>query len=230
MVENAITKIVDEGLESLGRYYSTYRAVVVNNDDPKLKNRLKVAIPGIHGGMMLWALPKGQCGTKDSGFKYITPKIGDTVYISFEFGDPSMPLWEYHGWAKGEAPIELTLPDVCGFVTPGGIQVIYNDEDGSLNLYLPGEANIVSDKEINVVGEKVIINGGLNGGMVKIQELTNKLNKTIQELESLRLAFNTHTHGGVTTGPGISAIPVTQYTSPFSSYNKEDYEDTKFTH
>lgn len=109
-------KIVVEGIESLGRYYSNYRARVVNNDDPDDLNRVKVAIPGINGGIILWAYPKGQHGGNQNGFKYLPPKIGDTVWVSFEQGDPSLPLWEYHSWAGEETPDDLKGPNRMGLL------------------------------------------------------------------------------------------------------------------
>lgn len=55
-----------------------------------------------------------------------------------------------------------------------------------------------------------------NQGLVKIQELTDKLNDLIT-------TFNAHTH---TTSLGPSGPP----TSRASSFNKNDYEDTKVKH
>ena len=41
----------------------------------------------------------------------MSPKNGDIVYITFEYGDPSKPLWEYHGWAQNQIPDILTNTD-----------------------------------------------------------------------------------------------------------------------
>ena len=46
----------------------------------------------------------------------------------------------------------------------------------------------------------------------------------------LKTDYNTHTHTGVTTGPGTTAPPVMPHNNTFSTFNKSDYEDTKFTH
>ena len=44
--------ITDEGLEGLGRYYSVYRGIVVdNNDVEKNMNRIKVCVPEVMGGV-----------------------------------------------------------------------------------------------------------------------------------------------------------------------------------
>ena len=230
-MENLTKALVEQGIESLGRYYSIYRAIVVKNVDPMATNRLKVAIPGIQGGLTLWALPKGQHGSKGTGFKYLCPRNGDIVFVSFEYGDPSKPLWEYHSWASKEMPKELDSPDVCGFVTPNGISVLFDDRDGSLDLYLPGEANIYSNNIINIGSkEKININSGNKGGVINIEDLTNKLNQLVREVDQLRNLLNTHTHVGVMSGPSTSGPTQIQSTSPISQFNKEDYEDKNFNH
>ena len=69
--------ITEEGLEGLGRYYSVYRGIVVDNDDVEKKmNRVKVCVPEVMGGVFAWAYPKGQHGSISSGFKFLAPKVG----------------------------------------------------------------------------------------------------------------------------------------------------------
>ena len=222
--------IVEKGIEGIGRFYSIYKAYVVDNDDPQCQNRLKVSC-FIHGGLNLWALPKGQHGSLDNGFKYFAPKIGDVVWISFEQGDPSKPVWEYYGWASGEMPMDLDSPNRAGIVTPNGTTIILDDDTGNLDIYVQGKVNIYSKDDINIGSARTVnLNGGNNGGVINIVELTEKLNKLVSELEKLKLSFNTHIHTGVTTGPSVSGIPTVQHTSPFSVFNKTDYEDLKFNH
>ena len=51
--------ITEEGLEGLGRYYSIYRGIVVdNNDTEKKMNRVKVCIPEVMGGTFAWLYRK----------------------------------------------------------------------------------------------------------------------------------------------------------------------------
>lgn len=69
--------------------------------------------------------------------------------------------------------------------------------------------------------ESVTFNGGTLGGMVKIQELTAKLNQLVE-------AFNSHTHSVSTTGTAEAqtgtAAPVI---SRAVSFDKKDYENEK---
>lgn len=78
---------------------------------------------------------------------------------------------------------------------------------------------------------KITINGGNLNGLVKIQELTDKLNNLVTWCKN-------HTHGGVITavsgGSGAPAVGTTGKTAtPTSSpsdFNKSDYEDTTIKH
>ena len=215
--------LMERGIESLGRFYSIYRGMVVDNNDPNHMNSLQVAIPEIQGGIIVWALPFGQHGGLKTGFKYLAPEIGDTVYIMFEYGNPSKPLWTYHGFGLEQIPEELDDPNKMGIITPNGNLVILDETSGELNIFTEGNITIKSNKVIQ-------FQDGANEGLIKINELTNKLNQTISELEALRSTFNAHTHSGVQSGGSTSAVPIQQIIKSFSKYDKNDYEDKKCIH
>jgi hypothetical protein len=232
--------LTEEGIEGLGRYYSIYRGIVVdNNDMEKHMNRIKVCCPEVMGGIITWAFPKGQHGSINNGFKYLAPKVGDIVFVTFEFGDPTKPLWEYHGWGLQQIPDPLDGPNKMGIITPEGNVMVLDDDNGKLTVYINGDVGIAARGNISIQaqgdvsvgsGDTVILNKGENQGVVNIKELTEKLNNTIKELETLRALFNSHVHSGVTTGPGSSGPTVTQASQPFSTFKQEDYEDTKCIH
>ena len=231
--------IIREGLESFRRYYSVYRGVVVDNDDPENMNRVKVYVPEVNGGCTSWAFAKGQHGSVGDGFKYLPPQIGDVVYVTFEQGDFTKPLWEYHGWSAGQMPKDLRGVSKMGFITPSGSYVLIDDSDGSIKVYTRGDVSLYTEGNLVVKAAKQIVitsdtnitlNEGKNAGMVNIIDLTTKLNNLVQELETLRTIFNTHVHSGVTTGPGSSAVPATQATTSFSTFKRSDYEDSNVTH
>nr|DAY25988.1 MAG TPA: hypothetical protein [Bacteriophage sp.] len=64
--------------------------------------------------------------------------------------------------------------------------------------------------------ESITINGGKLGGLVNIEQLTQKINELVQ-------AFNSHTHQG-THGPTGPPLKTAQ------QLNRNDYEDTKIKH
>ena len=81
-----------------------------------------------------------------------------------------------------------------------------------------------ADKVLIDADTEIVINGGNNGGLIKIQELTDKINALVD-------AFNKHTHqvnttGSATTQTGTAAAVVTQA----AKLNKSDYEDEKVKH
>lgn len=232
--------ITEEGIEGIGRYYSVYRGIVVdNNDIEKHVNRIKVCVPEVMGGISLWAYPRGQQGSISSGFKFINPKVGDIVFVTFEFGDPTKPLWEYHGWGLKQIPQPLDGPNKMGIITPEGNVITIDDDSGELNLHFNGPISVRSEKEVLVdaqgdvmisSGDSIILNTGENGGVVNILQLTEKLNQLVKELEQLRATFNSHVHSGILSGPAVSGPTTTQYVKPISSFSVDDYEDKSCIH
>lgn len=70
----------------------------------------------------------------------------------------------------------------------------------------------------------IIINGGNNDGIIKIKELTQKLNNLVN-------TFNSHVHQVSTTGTAAAQTgTAAAVTAKASKFNQSDYEDTKVTH
>ncbi|MBQ9439254.1 MAG: hypothetical protein IJU35_01455 [Paludibacteraceae bacterium] len=79
--------------------------------------------------------------------------------------------------------------------------------------------------------DSITINQGNNGGLIKIKELTDKLNNLVDEVNSLKDTFNGHIHEG--TGYAAFKLTITTPTSQasdVSKFKKDDYEDTKVKH
>lgn len=240
--------IVEKGLEGLNRFYGIYRALVRENRDPTNTNRLLLWIPEVMGGIVQWAYPRGQYGSIGYGVKWVTPKINEVVYVTFEYGDASKPLWEPHGWSKGESPSPINHPAVGGFITPRGNMFYYDERDNSLHINFKGTIYVQGGEDVVVVAKDiisissengVILNGGGNGGMVNAAELTQKLNQLVQELETQKQQLNlcisllnTHTHNctapGTPSGPNLMQMQA--ITQKFSQFNSLDYEDEKALH
>ena len=131
-----ISQIIQEyGIEHLGRFYGTYRGIVISNTDEDNTETLKVTVPAIYDGLTTIARPKGQEGGPNTGFKYLTPKPGQIVLVEFEYGDPLRALWTYHGWATEERPEELDK-DTLGIVTPNGNKVYLKEQDNTLYIII----------------------------------------------------------------------------------------------
>ena len=95
-----------------------------------------------------------------------------------------------------------------------GTAVVFGSLTGDLSQLVVLQIDHV--ESIKITGS-ISINDGNLGGLIKIAELTNKLNTLVQ-------SFNTHTHTGNMGAP--TSPPV----SPAQQFNKSDYEDTKIKH
>lgn len=124
-----INRIKEEGFEStINKFYSSYRAFVVDNEDPKGMNRLILLVPfyNINKPLTFWAYPKGQKGGMNHG-SFDIPNKGDMVWVSFEAGNISSPLWEYASYGENELPDEFETTKHIGYKTPRGTLILIND-------------------------------------------------------------------------------------------------------
>lgn len=72
------------------RFYGVYRGVVKDTRDPLNLFRIKVQVPQVLSDAVTeWAWPM----VSVSDIVASTPNVGDGVFVMFEGGDPSFPLW-----------------------------------------------------------------------------------------------------------------------------------------
>ena len=219
---SALTAISENGLENMGRYYSFYPGIVRDNVDPTNRHCLEVIVPEVQQGVVIWAAPGMDMIGNHFCCKYPTPLVGDEVYVIFRMGNIMNPFWIHKSFIRfeEEIPPQLSSNTTFGLFTQGGNHFWVDDYTGEFHVYTHGDINIRSDGTI-------IFNQGSNAGMVKIKELTEKLNKLVQEVERLRTLFNSHTHPGVQPGGGITSVTTSPYSQPITQFNKDDYENTK---
>lgn len=71
------------------KFFGHYRGVVVDNKDPDGHRRIKVKIPQLNDvDVTNYVWPK-----EVSSVRSQVPDIGEGVWIVFEGGDPSYPIW-----------------------------------------------------------------------------------------------------------------------------------------
>jgi uncharacterized protein involved in type VI secretion and phage assembly len=164
-----LTRLVSLFQEKVeNRYYGKYRAVVTNNEDPEMRGRLKVNVPSLLGeteiGWAMPCLPYG--GGADRGY-YMVPEPGDGVWVEFEAGRLSYPIWSGTWWAQDEAPKgaedEDPAPARKLIKTGSGHLIQLDDTDGS-------ESITIIDKD----GNKVI----MNADAIEINADTRDVNVT----------------------------------------------------
>lgn len=133
-------KLISHGFEVFGRYYSSYRGFVVDNQDPEGYGRLKLKVPEVYGQntMDYWAWQKGTYSGKDYGVQII-PQVKDMVWVEFEKGNPRNPVWTYGHFSKTntekEKPDNLKSPDIYWLKTPKGHIIKIDDGNNEINIY-----------------------------------------------------------------------------------------------
>ena len=85
------------------RFFGKYRGVVKDNADPTQRGRLKVLVRSVCGDEAVWAMPCVPYAGDGVGMVAL-PEPDTGVWVEFEGGDPSFPIWTGFFWADGEAP------------------------------------------------------------------------------------------------------------------------------
>lgn len=84
-------------------YFGKYRGIVTDNQDQTNRGRLKVQVPAVLDTLEVWALPCVPYAGDGVGF-YSLPEAKTGVWIEFEGGDLSYPVWTGCFWADNELP------------------------------------------------------------------------------------------------------------------------------
>ncbi len=81
-----VDKDWNEGPLPGARLCGVYRGEVRDNVDPLAQSRVEVRVVGL-GNLLLWALPCQPVGAAG------VPAIGASVWVAFEGGNPTTPVW-----------------------------------------------------------------------------------------------------------------------------------------
>lgn len=133
------------------RFFGKYRGTVADNADPTGRARLMVKVPAVLGDVAVWAMPCVPYAGDDVGF-HALPEPGTGVWVEFEAGDPSFPIWTGFFWADNE------LPEAA----PAGVKIL---KTGEHVLRLDDDAvratlETSDDARIAMTGEIVASAGG----------------------------------------------------------------------
>ncbi|MCF3131466.1 phage baseplate assembly protein V [Streptomyces olivochromogenes] len=156
------------------RYLGKFRGRVVSNDDPLRIGRITVEVPDVLGDEpSTWALPCLPFTGPQAG-QFVVPPPGAGVWVEFEQGDPSFPVWTgcWYGDADElppDARRELQANAASKPVvvqTPGAHKIVLNDTAGAeqgILLQAQGGAYIRITKEAVVIatgaGAEIVLRG-----------------------------------------------------------------------
>jgi uncharacterized protein involved in type VI secretion and phage assembly len=136
MDEDTLMDVVDR-LRS--RFFGKYRGVVTDIDASTL--RIKAKVPAVLAGQPTgWCRPCVPYAGPSVGLAFL-PEVGSGVWIEFEGGDVSYPIWTGCFWHDGEQPSDAA-PAVKAIVTKSGHKILLDDDGMTITL---------SDKNNNTV-------------------------------------------------------------------------------
>jgi uncharacterized protein involved in type VI secretion and phage assembly len=134
------------------RRFGKCRGFVVDNQDPQKRGRLKLRIPTVLGAQESdWALPCLPYGGFDQQGMFFVPDVDAQVWVEFEEGDISRPIWVGTFWQqKSDVPEDAVkdVPTTRLFRTNSGHILQFDDEEGEerFRLHHPRDAEMVIDK------------------------------------------------------------------------------------
>lgn len=112
------------------RYYGKFRGIVTDNNDPDQQGRIQAKVPELFGDeVMGWAMACVPFAPPDHGFLAL-PEVDSNVWIEFEGGDPSRPIWTGCWWPQGKAP-SISSPAMKIYETAAGNRITLDDTSGS---------------------------------------------------------------------------------------------------
>lgn len=110
------------------RYYGKFRGKVLDNLDPMDLHRLLVDVPALAGLELSWALPCVPYAGMQVGFCMLPP-IDANVWVEFEGGDPTHPIWTGCFWGDLEKPV-LAVDPFTKVLKTDGLTLIIDDTPG----------------------------------------------------------------------------------------------------
>lgn len=161
MNEQTLMELVDR---IRNRFYGKYRGTVTDvNDD----GRIKALVPAVLGDIETpWCLPCLPYAGDQVGIAFL-PEEGAGVWIEFEGGDVSYPIWVGCYWHDGEKPDRVAAK--VKVIKSVDNEIVLDDDDHAITI-TAGENKITLDRngieivrgsgKIEVSDSKVSVNDG----------------------------------------------------------------------
>lgn len=140
------------------RFYGKYRGVVTDVDAATM--RIKASVPAVLPGTSTgWCEACVPYAGPNVGFVML-PDVGSGVWIEFEGGDVSAPIWTGCYWRRSEVPASASAT-VKSIVTSAG-SLAFDDDAGSVTL------SDGSDDGLTLDGSSATLSGGAGAATVDL--------------------------------------------------------------
>ncbi len=146
-------------------YFGKYRGLVRDINDPEGMGRVVAQVPAVYGeDDSPWALPCVPFAGPSHGL-VVLPEVDDGVWIEFEAGDISHPIWSGCFWGRNEVP-DPGGDETRVFVTSGGHKLVLDDAGSKIQLLHSGGAEFtMTDRDITLkigASQIVLSSSGVN--------------------------------------------------------------------
>lgn len=153
------------------RFYGKYAGTVTEVDEDTL--RLRAKVPEIFGDTACgWAMPCVPYAGNGYGIAFL-PETECGVWIEFEGGDLSRPIWSGCYWRDGETPSDAKAA-VKVLQTKEGAKIVFDDDEKSITV---SDSN---GNEIKIGDSGIKLSRG--GMSVEITESSVKINDSSLEV------------------------------------------------
>jgi uncharacterized protein involved in type VI secretion and phage assembly len=127
------------------RHFGKFRGTVTDNNDPGQRARLKVQVPAVLGDLEVWAMPCVPYAGDSVGL-FLVPEAGTGVWVEFEAGDPSYPIWTGFFWSDDQLPQDATGASVKVLRT-GTATLVFDDDASEVRVSVDdaGELKIADE-------------------------------------------------------------------------------------
>lgn len=188
------------------RHFGKYRGTVTGNADDTSRARLKVRVPAVLGTLELWAMPCVPYAGPQVGFHALPPE-GAGVWVEFEGGDPSFPIWTGCFWADNELPSETTA--AIKLWKTGAVTVTIDDDAATL------VAENTSKSKLTIAEDVIADSGGSThtvGSDGVVSESGGAMHSVAAEgvvAEAKGSKHSVHAAGVTSESPGTGKVEVT---------------------
>lgn len=195
---------------STAKHYGKYRGTVTDNQDPRNQGRVRCNVPEILGEVDSgWALPCSPYAGDHSGM-YAIPAVGSGVWVEFEAGDVSRPIWVGCWWQSNSAP-----KDEAGADATPDLRIVRSENDMLLAFHDDSQIIALSDGDGNNLlkievqqgqvtlkaSTKVVIDAPLIELVANATHAGVLGDNLMTYLNQMVTSFNTHMHPGEMAGP-----------------------------
>jgi uncharacterized protein involved in type VI secretion and phage assembly len=148
------------------RFYGKYRGTVSEVGDDA---RIKAYVPAVLGDQHTtgWCMPCVPYAGDQAAVAFL-PEEGAGVWIEFEGGDVSYPIWVGCYWHHGEMPSRVA-PEVKVIKTKGNQEIVLDDKDHTITITDSNKNSITLDRS----GIAIVRGSGkvaISDGKVKVND------------------------------------------------------------